>query len=331
MRRPTQIAFPGIVASAVLVSALVTSSLSGCASGNSSVRPSVTTSHTAVPPATRTPTPSQTPPPPIDQDGVAAALTALEREYDATIGLVAIDTATGATVTHNGDRRFGYASSIKVFAAAQFLRTVRGDARDEVVHWTADDVAAAGYSPVTSEHVGDGLSYAQLAEAAVRMSDNTALNLVLTRIGGPTGLDAALAELGDTTTEVVHGEPDLNTIEPGSTEDTTTPAAFTSALATVLDGTTLSAADTALLGGWMSGNATGDALIRAGAPDGWVVADKSGGAGPIRNDVARVTRPDGDTIVLSVLTRRNDPTQAYDDALVARSAAAVLRAFDTGG
>ncbi|ROP74896.1 class A beta-lactamase [Curtobacterium sp. PhB115] len=262
---------------------------------------------------------------------VRRAISSLEREYDATIGVVAVDTATGATVTHNGDRRFGYASSIKVFAAAQFLRTVRGDARDEVVHWTADDVAAAGYSPVTEQHVADGLSYAQLAEAAVRMSDNTALNLVLTRIGGPNGLDTALADLGDTTTEVVHGEPDLNTIEPGSTEDTTTPAAFTSALATVLDGTTLSTADTALLVSWMSGNATGDALIRAGAPDGWVVADKSGGAGPIRNDVARVTRPDGDTIVLAVLTRRDDPAQPYDDALVARSAAAVLRAFDTGG
>lgn len=181
---------------------------------------------------------------------------------------------------------------------------------------------------MTEQHVADGLSYGQLAEAAVRMSDNTALNLVLTRIGGPSGLDAALTGLGDTTTEVVHGEPDLNTIEPGSTEDTTTPAAFTAALATVLDGSTLDRADTALLVDWMGGNATGDALIRAGAPDGWVVVDKSGGAGPIRNDVARVTPPGGDPIVLSVLTTRNDPDAAYDDTLVARSASAVLGAFD---
>ncbi|MEG8034067.1 hypothetical protein QP157_01680 [Sphingomonas sp. LR61] len=41
-----------------------------------------------------------------------------------------------------------------------------------------------------------------------------------------------------------------------------------------------------------------------------------------------MTPPGGDPIVLSVLTTRNDPDAAYDDALVARSASAVLGAFD---
>lgn len=44
--------------------------------------------------------------------------------------------------------------------------------------------------------------------------------------------------------------------------------------------------------------------------------------------MARVTPPGGDPIVLSVLTTRNDPDAAYDDTLVARSASAVLGAFD---
>lgn len=322
MRRALPLVVGGTVA--VLV-------LAGCSGGGPGA-PTASATSTGRATSTPTSTPATgTAAPRVDAATTAAvrrALAALEREYDATVGVVATDTVTGATVAYNGDRRFGYASTIKVFAAAQFLRSVPTDARDEVVHWTAADVAAAGYSPVTEQHVADGLTYAQLAEAAVRMSDNTALNLVLTRIGGPSGLDTALAEFGDTTTEVVHGEPDLNTIEPGSTEDTTTPAAFAAALATVLDGRTLNSADTALLVDWMGGNATGDALIRAGAPDGWVVVDKSGGAGGIRNDVARVTPPDGDPIVLSVLTTRNDPDAAYDDALVARSAAAVLDAFD---
>ncbi|MGN6409157.1 MAG: class A beta-lactamase, partial [Curtobacterium sp.] len=237
-------------------------------------------------------------------------------------------TTTGETVAYNGDRRFGYASTLKVFAAARFLREVHGAERDTRVRWTAADATAAGYSPVTSEHVDDGLTLAQLAEAAVRQSDDLSLNLVLDRIGGPAGLDRALAELGDRTTEVVHDEPALNTIEPGSTADTTTPMAFAAALATVFDGRTLGRSDTALLERWMSGNATGDTLVRAGAPEGWTVADKSGGAGGIRNDVARVTRPDGGPIVIAVLTTRNDPERAYDDALVAATARTVLAAFD---
>lgn len=267
--------------------------------------------------------------PDLDLDSVVEEdLVDLEREYEASIGVVALDTATGESVSYGGDRRFGFTSTIKVFAAAEFLRSVHGPDRDELVRWTADEAASAGHAPVTSQHVEGGLTYAQLAEAAVRFSDNAALNLVLDRIGGPAALDGALEDLGDATTEVANDEPTLNTIEPGSTEDTTTAAAFTASLATILDGAALSTVDKALLIDWMSDNRTGDALIRAGAPDGWTVADKSGGAGAIRNDVALVMPPDRDPIIITVLTSRNDPEAAFDDALVARTASVVLNALD---
>ncbi|MFJ3033875.1 class A beta-lactamase [Curtobacterium pusillum] len=308
---------------ALAAGSVVALALAGCTSGGNPGSPGSRT------PATSTPRPTPRAVTPTERAAVVKALAALEQQYDATVGIVATDTTTGETVSYNGDRRFGYASTLKAFAAAQFLRSVHGAARDERVRWTATDLAAAGYSPVTEQHVSDGLTYSQLAEAAVRQSDNTALDLVLKRIGGPKGLDDALTELGDATTEVVNDEPDLNTIEPGSTEDTTTPAAFTADLAKVFDGRTLNATDTAKLQDWMSGNATGDTLVRAGAPEGWTVADKSGGAGGIRNDIARVTTTDDHDIVISVLTTKNDPAAKYDDALVAKSAAVVLRAFAT--
>lgn len=272
--------------------------------------------------------PTVTVPAPDLDSIVKEELVGLEQEYEAKIGVVALDTATGESVSYGGDRRFGFASTIKVFAAAELLRSVHGPDRDELVRWTADEAASAGHAPVTSQHVADGLTYAQLAEATVRFSDNAALNLILDRIGGPAALDGALEDLGDATTEVVNDEPTLNTIEPGSTEDTTTAAAFTASLATIVDGAALSTADTALLIDWMSDNRTGDALIRAGAPDGWVVADKSGGAGAIRNDIALVTPPERDPIIITVLTSRNDPEAAFDDALVARAASVVLNALD---
>jgi beta-lactamase class A len=273
--------------------------------------------------ASSSPTPSAEP---VASD-VADDLAALEAEFDARVGVSVVDTGTGATVSHRADERFGYASSLKALAAAQFLHDVPAGERDEVVTWTAADVEAAGYSPVTSEHVAHGLPLEQLAEAAVRQSDNTALNLVLDRIGGPAALDRGLAGVGDTTTEVVGREPDLNTIEPGSTADTSTPAAFGADLVALLDGRWLVDGDRTLLLDWMSGNATGDALVRAGAPAGWVVADKSGGAGGIRNDVAVVTPPGRAPIVVAVFTTRNDPDAEDDDALVARTARVVLEAL----
>ena len=253
---------------------------------------------------------------------------ALEAEFGARVGISAVDTGTGARLSYRADERFGYASTIKALAAAVFLHEVRGSARDEVITWSAEDVEAAGYSPVTSEHVETGLTLSQLAEAAVRRSDNTALNLVLARIGGPAALDAALVTLGDEVTEVVNAEPLLNVIEPGSTDDTTTPAAFTDNLTRLVDGSHLESADRATLLAWMSGNATGDTLIRAGAPAGWQVADKSGGAGGMRNDIAIIDRPGGDPIVLTILTNTLDPDAEYDDALVAEAARVALAAFE---
>lgn len=299
---------------ALIGTALVVVLATGCAaSPPAGAPPEPGTTATAEPTAA---------PPPID---VTADLEALEREFGARVGVHAVDTADDRSVSHRADERFGYASSIKALAAAEFLHAVPAAERDAVVTWTAAEVAAAGYSPVTSEH--DALPLSQLAEAAVRRSDYTALNLILARLGGPGALDDALEQIGDTTTEVVSTEPALNDVEPGSTDDTTTPAAFTADLRQMALGGRLLPEDRALLLDWMSGNATGDALVRAGAPEGWAVADKSGGAGGIRNDVAIVTPPGRAPIVVAVLTARDDPAAGYDDALVARAAAVVLGAL----
>jgi beta-lactamase class A len=257
----------------------------------------------------------------------SAEFQALEAEFGARVGVSAIDTGSGARLSYRADERFGYASTIKALAAAVFLHEVPAAAREELVTWSAEDVEAAGYSPVTSEHVDTGLTLSQLAEAAVRRSDNTALNLVLARIGGPSGLDAALTALGDEVIEVVNAEPTLNVIEPGSAEDTSTPAAFADDLSRLIDGSVLEPADQETLLTWMSGNATGDTLIRAGAPADWSVADKSGGAGGIRNDVAIIRPPGREPIILSIFTTTLDPDADYDDALVAAVAKAALSAF----
>lgn len=258
---------------------------------------------------------------------MSAELAALEERYAARVGVSAVDTGTGRTVAFRAEERFAYASTLKVFVAAEFLRRVPVAERDFVVTWTQADVDAAGYSPVTGAHVAEGLPLAALAEAAVRSSDNAATNILLDRLSGPAALDAGLEELGDTTSEVVHDEPALNRVAPGATADTTTPLAFTANLRALLLGDALAAADRRILTEWMSGNATGDALVRAGAPEGWAVADKSGGAGGIRNDIAVVTPPGKDPILVTVLTTKADASAAYEDRLVAETAAVVFAAL----
>lgn len=261
------------------------------------------------------------------EDGANAALARLEAKFGARVGVSAVDTGDGRSVQYRQRDRFGFASTLKVFAAAEFLRTVPESERDTRVTWSEADVDAAGYAPVTSKHINDGMTLAQLAEAAVRQSDNAAMNLILDHIGGPAALDEALADLGDSTTHVVNREPELNTIEPGSIEDTTTPAAFTKDLRVLLESSVLREPDRTLLIEWMSGNTAGDTLIRAGAPEGWKVAQKSGGAGGLRSDIAIVTPPDASPVILTVMTAKRDAAEEYEDELLAEVARVVLARF----
>lgn len=261
-------------------------------------------------------------------EDVSGDLEALEDEFDARVGVVAIDLQDGRRVEHRGDERFGYASTLKGFVAAALLDATDEEDRGERVGWSQADIDAAGYSPVTEEALGEGATLDELAEALVRESDNTATNLVLDRLGGPSGLEEVLRQAGDDETNVDAVEPGINDVTPGDPANTTTPAAFADLLGSIVEGSWLEPADRDQLLDWMSGNATGDPLVRAGAPDGWTVADKSGGAGPRRGDVALVMPPGREPIVLVVLTERNDLSADYDDALIAETAAVVLGALD---
>ncbi|WP_201788470.1 class A beta-lactamase [Rathayibacter sp. VKM Ac-2630] len=268
--------------------------------------------------------PATTPPgtPDVDAAAIETALVALEAEYAARIGLVAIDTGDERTVEHRADERFRFASSIKALAAGALLARSEPADLERVVIWSG----VVDHSPVTGPATATGLPLGEVAEAAVRLSDNTAHNIVLQELGGPAGLQEALRALGDDVTRVDRIEPELNRVSPEGL-DSGTARSLAGDLRALLLGDALDPADRAQLHDWMSGNATGDALVRAGAPDGWSVVDKSGGAGGLRNDLAVVERPDAAPIVIAVLTERTDPSLPYDDTLVARAASVALEAL----
>ncbi len=302
------------VAAPAALAALLTTGCLGCSQQPTTAAPSVSS----------TPNPTS-----AAQADFDATISALEVSYDARVGVSLLDTSDDSVLDHRAGERFGFASSVKALIAAAMLNTLTEGEREQRVTWSQADLDRAGYTPVTSVHVNEGMTYDALAEAAVRTSDNAATNLVLARLGGPEAVTAAFRAFGDSTTVLAREEPRLNEWEVGSTANTSTPRAMTEALRSVLVGDALSPKSRATLLGWMSDNPTGDALIRAGAPAGWSVADKSGGAGGMRNDIAIVTPPGGAPIILSVLTQRNDPDAKWDDELVAKAAQAALSAVSS--
>lgn len=260
-------------------------------------------------------------------DAATKAITRLEAEYDARVGVSLIDGNGANALEYRAEERFGFASSIKAFVAAALLDTTSATERSEIVRWTREDVETAGHAPVTDEALDTGLTLDRLAEAAVRDSDNAATNIVMERLGGPDRFRSYLKTQGDDVTRVNDYEPELNDVVEGKPENTTTPAAFAKNLQRIESGEWLGEEEREVWRDWMTNNATGDSLIRAGVPDDWKVADKSGGAGGIRNDVAIVWLPDSTPLILVILTERNTPGREYDDALVADIAREVAAAM----
>jgi beta-lactamase class A len=253
---------------------------------------------------------------PATDPATARAFAALERRYDARLGVAAIDTGSGRTIVHRAGERFAFASTVKVFIAAAVLDASSDADLATVVHYDRGDLLE--YAPVTSEHVDTGMTVRELVDAALRSSDNTAANLLVEQLGGPDAVERWLRGIGDRTTRVDRVEPDLNEATPGDPRDTTTPERFAADLRTVLLGDALDAADRRVLREAMLGNTTGDATIRAGVDPSWRVVDKTGTASyGVRNDIAVVTPPGRDPVVLVVMTSRADAGAEPSDALVA--------------
>jgi beta-lactamase class A len=180
IRRPAALALPLVLAAALL---------SGCGGSNPpSPVPSMSAVAVSVP-ADRT-------------------FRELERQFGARLGVFAIDTGTGRTVTHRADERFAHASTFKALLAAVLLRRLSDADLRHVVRYTEADLLE--YAPITSQHVATGMSVDALIAAAVQYSDNTAANLLLDEVGGPRGLQRELRRIGDRTTRTDRIEPMLN-------------------------------------------------------------------------------------------------------------------------
>ena len=222
-----------------------------------------------------------------DTDALQEALRDIETKARGRLGVHLIDTATGREQGWRMDERFLMLSSFKLLASALVLdRADRGEeSLERRIRYRRQDLVS--WSPVTERHVGgEGLSLAQLCEATITTSDNTAANLILASYGGPGALTAYARRLGDRVTRLDRTEPELNRrAASGEPLDTTTPRAMAHTLRALLVGDALSPASRARLLQWLLANTTGGKRLRAGLPAGWRIGEKTGTAGDDANDI----------------------------------------------
>ena len=259
--------------------------------------------------------------------GVGARFAALERHYGGRLGVCA-RTASGDGIGHRANERFPFCSTFKLILASAVLArsTLSPGLLDRRIRYTQRDLVS--YSPLSSQHVATGMTVAALCAAAIQYSDNSAANLLMRMLGGPSAVTAYARSIGDTAFRLDRWETALNTAIPGDPRDTSTPTAMTHTAYALVLGDALPASQRAQLQTWLRGNTTGGKRIRAGVPADWRVGDKTGtGDRGTANDVAVLWRPSHEPIVLTVFHTREVADAKPSDDVIAEAARIVAETF----
>jgi beta-lactamase class A len=252
---------------------------------------------------------------------VSDQLAALEDRYNAKVGFYGVNLASNRALGYRENDMFAHCSTFKAYVAAQMLQK---DQRGELRLTDPVYIDPAAYVPVASSitepHLGGYLPVSDLCAAAVRQSDNTATNLMVAMLGGPSSVTDFARSVGDDRTWTVRWELELNSAIPGDPRDTTSPRAMGTGFVNMLTGDVLDEPHRAQLEEWMRTIVTGDKRIRAGLPPGWGIADKTGGGDyASTNDIGLAFGPNGERLQLAVMTRTrsDDPKAPLLDALIA--------------
>lgn len=280
------------------------------------------------------------------QSGEARAPLAALRDRLGPGGRLGVAATNGPrSLALDADERFALCSTFKMPLAAAILVGVQEERwalADEIPFGEADLLE---YAPFVRRHLARGrLSVEELCRAAVTVSDNSAANLLLARLGGPEALTESIRRWGDRVTRLDRLEPELNSNLPGDPRDTTTPSAMLGLMRTLLFADRMPSirdlpnspsgpsplyhANRIKLANWMASATTGRERLRAGFPEGWPVGDKTGsGANGANNDIAFALPPGESPILVASYISGGDAPHAVRHAVHAEVARIVSAAL----
>ena len=173
------------------------------------------------------------------------------------------------------------------------------------------------------------MTVAELCQAAIQRSDNTAANQLLKIVGGPAAVTAYAQSLGGGAFRLDRWETDLNTAIPGDERDTVTPAGMGKLLQAVAVGNALLKPRRAQLVEWLRGSITGKNRIRAAMPATWQIGNKTGtGDYGTANDLAIVWPPERKPIILAIYSTQKEANAKPREDLIAAAAKISLLQFE---
>ncbi|MEP4194043.1 MAG: class A beta-lactamase [Aliishimia sp.] len=259
---------------------------------------------------------------------VLDAIHAVQNELGARVGFYMHDTHTDDFIAYAENDHFPLNSTFKLFACGALLSHVETGTLRLADIVSLDDLSIVDYSPAIEDAVSAGRLEIPLEEACrmmLSLSDNTAANIVLSKIGGPKGLTEFMRSFGDKVTRLDRKEPELNTAAPGDLRDTTTARAAANSLQKLVLGDVLLPSSRARLREWLSAHSVADALFRAALPKTWSIDDRTGAGGfGSRSIIAVIYPPDREPIIVALYLTQTNASFRRRNAAIARIGRAIV-------
>lgn len=227
---------------------------------------------------------------------------AIAAEGRGRIGVAAMDLDGGGEIMVNGDMPFPMASTAKIAVAATFLEQVEKGAHrlDQEFPMMLPVRETGQTSPVAPLRAGTVLTAQSLMELMITRSHNEATDGLINAVGGIQNVNYWLTRNGIAGQRLDHTMATLvrddGKVDPARVIDTrtsSTPRAMIALLSAIDRGGVLSPESRAVLLDTMTRTSTGKTRIRAGLPEGTLVAHKTGTLWGVTDDVGIVRLPDG--------------------------------------
>jgi len=221
-------------------------------------------------------------------------------------GVFLLDLDNGAYVDINSNTSFSAASTIKIPILIAFFQDVdAGKIRlDEMLN-LQKEMIVGGSGNMQYQTPGSKYTALDLATKMITISDNTATNMLVAKLGGQEALNGRFRSWGMTTTMIRNPLPDLE----GT--NTTSPRELANLISMVNQGNVVSMRSRDLMLNMMS-RTERDNLLPAGLGKGANAYHKTGDISTMLADAGLIEVPTGKRYIAAIMVKRpnNDPRAA---------------------
>jgi beta-lactamase class A len=266
------------------------------------------------------------------QDSLKNQIIEIAKQSKGIVGVSILGIENRDTLNYNGNARLVMHSVMKFPIAMTVLHLVdKGKYKlDQKMKLSKGDLFRGGYSPLRDKYPdGTEISLGDLLGYMVSLSDNTACDFLLKKLGGPKVVEGYMLSLGIKGINIVASEADMAKAWEVQYTNWCKPADMVHLLDILYRGKILSKSSNDFLYKIMTETTTGPKRIRGLLPADAIVAHKTGtsptndeGFTPATNDVGIITLPNGKHLAIAVFVCNSKADEAIRDSVIAQIAKA---------